>query len=393
MTLTASDQRRERPIAVCGHLCLDVIPGFGSAPPGEGFLTPGSLTLVETPVISTGGAVGNVGIDLWRLGVPVELVARIGDDAFGSLVRERLAREDESLVRGLVCVPGAATSYTIVLSPPGVDRSFLHCPGANDGFTPTDVDDHLLESVAVLHFGYPPLLERIFSDGGDALTCLFRRARARGVLTSLDMTLPDPASRAGGIDWEAFLARVLPETDLFAPSLGELLFMVDRPAYQALREGRVTGGIARVDFATLRAASDRLLEWGVGASLIKLGEWGLYLRTGDTSRLDGDWARREIYCPAFRVRRVVGTTGAGDAAVAGFLAGLRERLPVEEALAAGAAVGACSVEASDASSGVAPWDATLQRIRSGWERRVAPLPSGDWSMGKQGTWRGPADGG
>jgi hypothetical protein len=31
------------------------------------------------------------------------------------------------------------TSYTIAISPPGVDRTFLHCPGANQTFRADDV--------------------------------------------------------------------------------------------------------------------------------------------------------------------------------------------------------------------------------------------------------------
>lgn len=53
---------------------------------------------------------------------------------------------------------------------------------------------------------------------------------------SLDMSLPDPDSESGGVDWGSWLARVLPHVDLFAPNLEEILFMLDRPHYRRLSD-------------------------------------------------------------------------------------------------------------------------------------------------------------
>jgi len=38
----------------------------------------------------------------------------------------------------MIVSPGDVTSYTIVINPPGVDRSFLHCPG-QQSFSAQDV--------------------------------------------------------------------------------------------------------------------------------------------------------------------------------------------------------------------------------------------------------------
>jgi len=67
---------------------------------------------------------------------------------------------------------------------------------------------------------------------------------------------------------------------------------------------------------------------------------------------------------------VIGTTGAGDATIAGFLAALLRDLPPDEAMNAALAVGACNVEAADALSGIRSWCETLQRINAGWARHV-----------------------
>jgi sugar/nucleoside kinase (ribokinase family) len=146
-------------IVVCGHLCLDIIPGFPHVEGNHDWFRPGRLSVVDASVLSTGGAVSNVGISLHRLGLPVRLVAKIGNDPFGRLIVERLTAMGADLASGLGRVEGEVTSYSLVLNPPGVDRIFLHCPGANDTFTDEDVSDGILETASVFHFGYPPLLK------------------------------------------------------------------------------------------------------------------------------------------------------------------------------------------------------------------------------------------
>jgi sugar/nucleoside kinase (ribokinase family) len=98
------------------------------------------------------------------------------------------------------------------------------------------------------------------------------------------------------------------------------------------------------------------------------------------------WAGRELWAPCFWVE-VVGTTGAGDATIAGFLAGLLRGLGPAEALTAAVAVGACNVEAADALSGVRPWDETLRRVAAGWPRRESSLDAAGWRFdARQASW-------
>ena len=53
-----------------------------------------------------------------------------------ALLQERGPEADAALT----VVPGEGTSYSIVLAPPGIDRVFLHHPGANDTFCADDVN-------------------------------------------------------------------------------------------------------------------------------------------------------------------------------------------------------------------------------------------------------------
>ena len=122
---------------VAGHLCLDIIPHIAGITP-EAFrasFLPGHLIDVGPAALSTGGPVSNTGLALHKLGVPTQLMGKIGDDLFGQAVRQLVTGYDPRLADGMVVDPQANTSYTVVINPPGVDRIFLHCPGANDTFS------------------------------------------------------------------------------------------------------------------------------------------------------------------------------------------------------------------------------------------------------------------
>src|SRR5512143_2007130 len=149
-------------VVVAGHVCLDIIPAL-TGPPD---LRPGRLVVIGPSSVSTGGPVGNVGLALHRLGVPVRLMGKIGDDMFGRAVLEFLRARDPQLAEGMIVAPGETTSYSVVINPPGLDRTFLHCPGANDTFGAGDLPLERLAGARILHFGYPPLMRRLYEDGG-----------------------------------------------------------------------------------------------------------------------------------------------------------------------------------------------------------------------------------
>ena len=354
-------------IVVAGHICLDLIPTF---PPGKvgNLLKPGGMIGMEPMALSTGGVVSNTGIALHRLGEPVKLLGKVGDDRFGPLILDLLRAQGEHLADGMIVSPGAVTSYSVILSPPGVDRTFLHCPGANDTYRASDIPADSLAGAAMFHFGYPPVMEAIYSNGGAELERIFRLAKSAGLTTSLDLCHPN----AGGLaaDWRAIFARVLPHVDLFLPSIEEILLLIAPDRYQALASGHGEL-LSRVDSTLLHDLSSQLLDWGSKIVVLKLGEHGLYLRTGaDGAQIPGlgaDWSRRELIAPCFSVN-VVGTTGSGDCTIAGFLAGVHRGLSPEKTMTAAVGVGAHNVEVPDAVSGVPTWENLQQRIAGGWKR-------------------------
>jgi sugar/nucleoside kinase (ribokinase family) len=176
------------------------------------------------------------------------------------------------------------------------------------------------------------------------------------------------------------LANTLPFVDVFAPSIEELLFMVDRPAHRALQQSAgIAAFVDRLAAGGARRAHDR---HGRRGRAIKLGDQGLYLRSSrDAGERIGAfcerlglsaeaWRDREVLAPCFEARAVVGTTGSGDCTIAGLLAALLRGADPVDAATSATAVGACSVEAVDPTSSVPPWpDGRGSDSPAGWPRR------------------------
>lgn len=85
------------------------------------------------------------------------------------------------------------------------------------------VPDRALDGARLVHFGYPPAMQAVCVDDGAPLIRLFKRARKRGAMTSLEMCGIDPTTWAGSTDWPSLLANVLPWVDVFLPSRDKLL--------------------------------------------------------------------------------------------------------------------------------------------------------------------------
>ena len=165
-------------VVTAGHICLDIIPRLSREQRrAEDLFIPGGLVSVGPATLAMGGCVANTGLALHRLGAKTRFVGKIGDDLLGKTILESLRQYDEAFPESMVIAAGEATSYTIVLSPPQVDRGFLHCPGANDTFVAADLDVSAWQDARILHFGYPPLMRRIAADEGHGLAGKFAEVR------------------------------------------------------------------------------------------------------------------------------------------------------------------------------------------------------------------------
>ena len=76
----------KKKIIAAGHTCLDIAPVFHTKKQYQrigDLLEPGKLIQMDEAKIHTGGSVPNTGLALKLLGNEVELLGKVGNDAFG----------------------------------------------------------------------------------------------------------------------------------------------------------------------------------------------------------------------------------------------------------------------------------------------------------------------
>lgn len=305
-------------LTVAGHVCADFTPEL---PLGIG-MTPGHLYDVGPLKIQPGGLIVNVGRALHALGVQARCSGTVGTDDLGATVIRDMAEMglDTSDIQR---TDEMGTSYTIVIEPAGMNRSFWHHTGANLSFDGTGVN---LDGSDMVHVGYPSLVPGLLPDQAAPLVAIMQRAKQAGITTSLDLAVVDQTSPIGQLDWHGILTRTLAEVDVFSPSIDDLT--------SALEIGPVSSK------EQLLSIADDMIDSGVAIVLLSAGEDGLLLRTASAERLakggrvlqalGEEWANATAWAPAQEIKRVVTTNGAGDSASAGLLYGLMQGMSPQQ---------------------------------------------------------------
>jgi sugar/nucleoside kinase (ribokinase family) len=255
----------------------------------------------------SGGTVANTGMALARLGVPVSALAAVGGDNIGKVVKDSVR---QWAARDGVTVIGASrtTTSVVVVSEDG-DRCFLSAAGACDQFslTPEQVEAEIALGSRALHIGYAMILPGL---DGEPLVKVMQRASQLGVLTSLDVTYFD------GRPWPDLL-KLMPQIDVFCPSLVEAC--------------AITGETNAAD------AASALVRAGVRKFVA--------VTDGPRGALVEVVGKGREFVPAYPVK-VVDTTGAGDAFVAGVLAAWYRGLPWFKAAQIGSFIASMAVSGS-----------------------------------------------
>jgi ribokinase len=258
----------------------DVVPRFGQV---EQLLDSADLTL--------GSSAGIVAHGLARLGIPTALAATVGDDEFGRLTREWLARAGVD-VTSLDMHPKLPTGLSVILSAPA-DRSILTLLGS----IPTLTGDAVLAAAsgaAHVHFASYFLLPGLAAE----LPSVLRSLRSQSITTSLD-TNWDPAERWAG------LVNVLPLIDIVLPNLDELRAIAGALGVAAESDEGLARGMAALGPRVVVKAG-REGGWSVSADSPVTRAPGLVLAARDT-------------------------TGAGDSFDAGYLAAIATGIQSEAA--------------------------------------------------------------
>lgn len=370
----------KKKVIAAGHICLDITPVFPEmkAESLDQVLSPGKLLQMDRADVHTGGAVANTGLAMKKLGADVRLAGKIGKDAFGELILNILKKYDAQ--DGMTVSEGESTSYSVILAVPGIDRIFLHNPGANDSFCADDIQDELLKDAALFHFGYPPLMRSMYQNDGQELVKLLQKVKRAGTAVSLDMAAVDPGTEPGRTDWKTILEKTLPFVDFFMPSAEELCYMLDRERFYQWQERARGGDVTQIldPEKDIRPLAEMCMDMGCQILLIKCGAPGMYFKTADSrhleplcSNLEMDpalWGGREIFERSYIPERILSGTGAGDTSIAAFLTAVLKGCGPEECLHLAAAAGASCVAEYDALSGIGTLRELEEKINRGWKK-------------------------
>jgi sugar/nucleoside kinase (ribokinase family) len=264
--------------AVFGNAALDVICKTVNEVPRHD-----SVVFEEAHVLP-GGCGSNVAVNLARMGVKCALVASIGKDETGDLLRAAWKKVGVDL-RFLLQSDTSHTGVSIGLVDDDLQPRFIHTPGANAELTVNSlpVDNLIASGIKHLHIaGYfvlPGLLDGRLAKPLGAL-------QSQGIRTSLDVVT------AAAMDDPTPLWSCLPFLDIFLCN-----------QYEAFLLTRLEDPIQAADYFRKRGANN---------VIIKLGKAGCLIVNEDL----------EERIPPPVIDHVVDTTGAGDAFAAGLIAAL-----------------------------------------------------------------------
>ncbi|MFF1460365.1 ribokinase [Streptomyces sp. NPDC058330] len=281
-------------LLVVGSANADLVVGVERRP------APGETVLGSDLVVHPGGKGANQAVAAARLGARTALLARVGDDAHGRLLRE--SQRAAGVDTGPVLVGGAPTGVALITVDPSGDNSIVVSPGANARLTPGDIRaaGHLFAAARVVSVQLEIPLETVAETA---------RALAPGTRLVLNPSPPAPLP-----------ADVLAACDPLVVNEHEARYILGILGQEA--------GSAPEDWA------GALLAHGPRSVVVTLGAGGALIAD---SRGGGP-----VHVPSPKVD-AVDTTGAGDA----FTAALAWRLGLGEELAEAAAfavrVGAVAV--------------------------------------------------
>jgi ribokinase len=287
--------------AVIGSINMDMVVN------GPRFPRPGE-TLTGTAFQTVPGGKGaNQAIALAKLGVPVTMFGRVGDDAFGREYLEHFKRTGVQ-VSGVSVAKEAPTGVAMITVTPQGENAIMVVPGANGTCTEAWLEEILPQvaeyDIILLQLEIPiPTVKQAIE-----------KLHAIGKTIILDPAPAVPLEK----EW-------LEQVDYVTPNESELCILTGDLPEDAKMEERIHH---------LVEESDRIV-------IHKRGGEGAFIGR-----------KHEITAiPGYQVQ-VVDTTAAGDTFNAGFAAGLCMGKTLEESVRLGNAAGALAVTKAGAQAGM-----------------------------------------
>lgn len=299
-----------------GNLQLDVLCStITTLPP------PGELRNIDAIAFSLSGNGGNVAAVLGRLGLAVDLAGYSGADVIGEQFRATLSEQGVGITT-LLRHPAVGTGTSIITLSPDGERSVFFVNGANALFDLNTVPDEWLQEKCVVSVSSLFVLPQF---SGEAVGALFARARKFGATTILNICSD---IQGQGL---SFLQPALAETDFFLLNAHE--------GWQLTGQRQPAEIVAS------------LASYTSGTVVVTRGAEGCCWL--DSSGLHS--------LPALPVK-ATDCTGAGDAFVAGFIAGIVSKHSVYVSAQLGCLVAAFAVTGPGAYQRTPPLSTLTQHL-------------------------------
>ena len=282
-------------ICVIGSLNTDLVAAVEALP------RPGQTLTGRDFRTFPGGKGANQAVALGRLGAPVTMVGKVGDDAYGRAYLEVLAKEGVK-ADGVAVEPGTASGIAVIEVEASGENSIVIIPGANGTVDPAFLDRQ--QAIILRNDIFLLQLEIPMAATLHALALL----RKAGKTVILD---PAPATTLSD--------EMLALPDFLTPNETEL---------DTLAGTRTSGP------EDLPRVAGLLLDRGANTVVVKAGKHGAVL-----VRRDG-----AVRVPGFAVN-AVDTTAAGDSFNAGLAFSLARGTDLAGAVRFANAVGALSTTA------------------------------------------------
>jgi sugar/nucleoside kinase (ribokinase family) len=284
---------------------------------------------VEEMFITTGGGGTNTGVTFKRFGLTTSVLAKVGDDRSGRLIRERLKEEgiDDSLV---VVDPDHRTGYSAIIMGFTEERTVLVYRGATLYLHDDDIDTDRLRQAGMIFVG------SLSGETARLYPMIAALCANRGIFL---------AANPGGTQFRAGL-------DAFRDVMQHLdvVFLNKEEAYTFTGIEPKRGGHDEREMLRI------MHEAGAKRVVITEGAKGC-------QALDDEAYYSVPACKA----NVVSTLGAGDAFASGCAAALFKGEPLERALRYGAVNAAGVVQNIGAKRGILRWDAATRAVDD-WDR-------------------------
>jgi ribokinase len=283
-------------IVVVGSINLDLVCT------GKRIPAPGETVIGDRFQTFHGGKGANQAVAVGRLGYPVSMVGKVGDDEFGSRLRRGL-KEANVNVRAVGTAPRTASGVALISVDAKGQNSITVVPGANGMLLPSDLEKAMpqLRSAGIILAQLEVPMETVAH--------LSEIAEQYQVPLMLD---PAPARHIA--------KRVLRRITYLTPNETEACALCGTPVGQLTPKNAGEYG-------------EKLLESGAMNVIIKMGARGAFIASAGGQR---------TLVPGFKVP-VVDSTAAGDAFNGGLAVALMRGAGLVDAVRFAAAVGAVSV--------------------------------------------------